>query len=90
MSTGIVVQFRAAVQRRTHLKPCPFCGGRDIKILEESGPNSVRHVVECACLVAVPGPRRYDAKGIDPGAHIRSQADAIKRWNTRHTTGGAA
>lgn len=85
--TENVVEFRAPVPRAPYLRPCPFCGGTDQKVIEVVGANSVRHLVECACLVVVPGPLRFESPNIEK-VREASKAAAIQRWNTRAITPG--
>ena len=52
----------------TELKPCPFCGGTDLRVVDP--PVCDEWVVECAC----------DANG--PIANPTPE-DAIETWNMR-------
>lgn len=69
------------------LKPCPFCGGSNISVIQ--GSTFRWRLAECDC-GARAGEVRIQTMGDGTQAQWEAQAavDAIKEWNTRATPGG--
>lgn len=60
-------------KNKIELKPCPFCGSKNIKLLEYG--NWKNFYCECEdCRAIVP----------DPSITDYTEEEAIEAWNTRH------
>lgn len=61
------------------LKPCPFCGGQNLELLNTHTPY---YWIECVCGAQLNDDFPADRKETDKG-HIASAKRVIEKWNTR-------
>ena len=76
--------FHVAIEPKDTVKPCPFCGSRDIELANTWTPS---YWAECkVCGVQVRSPNRKDWKRSDvanPKKHLASARLALQAWNAR-------
>lgn len=76
--------FHVALEPKDEVNPCPFCGSRQIEIVNTWTPS---YWAECQICGVEVHPRNAPSWGRsderDPKKHLASARRALKAWNTR-------